>query len=138
MFNKTRHKGKKYFCKSCLQCFSSEKVLEDHKKDCLLINGGQNIKLKKGFIEFKKFNRQISVPFKIYVDFECLLKIVDCGFDNNFFSYTKKCQDHIPCSFAYKVACVDDKFSKDAVLHRGKNAVFKFIQYKFFQSMIIV
>ena len=28
MFNKTRHKGKKYFCKSCLQCFSSEKVLE--------------------------------------------------------------------------------------------------------------
>ena len=24
MFNKTRHKGKKYFCKSCLQCFSNE------------------------------------------------------------------------------------------------------------------
>ena len=24
MFNKTIHKGKKYFCKSCLQCFSSE------------------------------------------------------------------------------------------------------------------
>ena len=32
MFNKTRHKGKKYFCKGCLQCFSSEKVLEDHKR----------------------------------------------------------------------------------------------------------
>ena len=27
MFNKTKHKGKKYFCKSCLQCFSSENVL---------------------------------------------------------------------------------------------------------------
>ena len=58
MFNKTRHKGKKYFCKSCLQCFSSESVLNDHKKDCLLINGGQNVKLEKGFIEFKNFNRQ--------------------------------------------------------------------------------
>ena len=26
MFNKTRHKGKKHFCKSCLQCFSSKIV----------------------------------------------------------------------------------------------------------------
>ena len=34
MFNKTRHKGKKYFCKSFLQCFSSEKVLIEHNEDC--------------------------------------------------------------------------------------------------------
>ena len=40
IFNKTKNKNKKYFCKSCLQCFSSEKVLNEHKKDCLLINGG--------------------------------------------------------------------------------------------------
>ena len=32
MFNKTKDKGRKYFCKSCLQCFSSEKVLIEHKK----------------------------------------------------------------------------------------------------------
>ena len=44
-----------------------------------------------------------------------------------FFSYTKKYQDHVPCSFAYKVVCVDDKYSKDVVLYRGKNAVSKFI-----------
>ena len=48
MFNKTRHKGKKYFCKGCLQCFSSANVLLEHKKDCFLINGGQNAKLEKG------------------------------------------------------------------------------------------
>ena len=35
MFNKTRHKGEKYFFKSCLQCFSSENVLNEHKKHCL-------------------------------------------------------------------------------------------------------
>ena len=40
-------------------------------KDCLFINGGQNIKSEKGFIEFKTLNRQIPVPFKIYADFEC-------------------------------------------------------------------
>ena len=128
MFNNTRHKGKKYFCKSCLQCFSSENVLNNHKKDCLLINGGQNVKLEKGFIEFNNFNRQIPVPFKIYADLECLLKSVDCGFDNDCFSYTSKYQDHIPCCFADKLVCGDDKFSKDVLLYRGKNAVLKCIQ----------
>ena len=88
--SKTKTKNKKYFCKSCLQCFSSEKVLEDHIKDYLIINGGQNAKLEKGFIEFKNFNKQIPVPFKIYADFECLLKSCDVGFDNDcFFLYQK-------------------------------------------------
>ena len=31
--NKTKNKNKKYFCKCCLQCFSSEKVLIEHKKN---------------------------------------------------------------------------------------------------------
>ena len=52
MFNKTKNKNKKYPCRSCLQCFSSESVLENHKKYCLVINGGQKVKLEKGFIEF--------------------------------------------------------------------------------------
>ena len=128
MFNKKRNKGKKYFCKTCLECFSGENVLLENKKDCLLINNGQNVKLEKGVIEFKNFNRQIPVPFKIYADFECLLKSCDVAVDNDCFSYTRKYQDHIPCSFAYKVVCVDNKFSKDVVLYRGKNAVSKFIK----------
>ena len=48
--------------------------------------------------------------------------------DNDCFSYTKKYQDHIPCSFVYKLVCVDNTFSKDVVLYKGKNSVFKFIQ----------
>ena len=32
MFHKTKNKYKKYFCKSCLQCFSSKNVLTEHKK----------------------------------------------------------------------------------------------------------
>ena len=118
MFNKTKNKNKKYFCRSFLQCFSSENVLNGHKKYFLLINGGQNVKLAKGFISFKNFNRQIPVPFKISADFECLLKGCDVGVDNDF-SYTKKYQDHISC-FAYIAVCVDNKLSKDVVLYRGK------------------
>ena len=40
----------------------------------------------------------------------------------------KKYQDHVPGSFAYKVVCVENKFSKDVVPCRGKNAAYKFIE----------
>ena len=96
MFNKNKCKNKKWFCKSCLQCFSSEKVLKDHGGDCLLINDRQKVKLEKGFIEFKNYNRQIPTPCKIYANFECLLKNVDSGINNDSFSYTSKYQDHVP------------------------------------------
>ena len=48
--------------------------------------------------------------------------------DKNNGSYTKKYQNHIPCSFASKVVCIDDRFSKPVVLYREKNAVNKFIE----------
>ena len=128
MFNKTKHKGKKYFCKSCLPCFSNESVLNEHKEDCLMINGKQNVKLEKGFISFKNYSRQIPVPFKIYADFECILKSVDVGISNDDVFYTRKYQDRVPCNFAYKVVCIDNKYSKKIVLCRGKDAVNKFIK----------
>ena len=37
MFHKTKNKNKKWFCKSCLQCFSSKNVLIKHKENCLSI-----------------------------------------------------------------------------------------------------
>ena len=48
--------------------------------------------------------------------------------DKNNGSYTEKYEDHISCNFAYKVACVDKKFSKKVVIYRGRNAVHKFIK----------
>ena len=98
-FNKNKCKNKKWFCESCLQCFSSEIVLNGHKEDFLLIDGGESVKLGKGFIEFNSFNKMIPCPFKIYAVFECMLKEVDSVIHNDGFSYTAKYQDHIPCSF---------------------------------------
>ena len=137
MFNKTKHKGKKWFCESCLQCFSTEIVLNKHKEDCLLINNGQNVKLEKGFIEFKNFNKMIPCPFKIYADFECLLKEVDVGINNDCFSYTARYQDHIPCSFVYKLVCVDDKYIKSIVLYRAKMQFINLFRV-FLRSIVIV
>ena len=54
MFHKTKNKNKKWFCRSCLQCFSSKNVLTEHKEDCLSINGKQSVKVEEGTIEFEK------------------------------------------------------------------------------------
>ena len=77
MFHKTKNKNKKRFCRSCLQCFSSKNVLAEHKKNCLIINGKQSVKLKKRTIKFKDYSKQIPVPIKIYADFDCNLQGVE-------------------------------------------------------------
>ena len=73
MFHKANNKNIKYFCKSCLQCFSSKNVLNNHKEVSLSINGAQSVRLEKGTVVFKKFKKKkkIQVLFKICSDFEC-------------------------------------------------------------------
>ena len=99
-------------------------MLTEHKEVCLSINGAQSVRLEKGTIEFKNYFKQIPVPFKIYADFECNLR----GVESYEGSYTKKYQDHVPCSFAYKVVCIDNRFTEPIALFRGKNAAYEFIK----------
>ena len=40
----------------------------------------------------------------------------------------KKYQNHIPCSFVYKVGCIDDRFTKPTVVYRVENAAYEFIK----------
>ena len=84
--------------------------MPEHKEICLLINDKQSVKLKS-----------VSVPFKIYPDFDCVLKGVKSNDKNkNTEKYTEKYQDHLSCYFAYKRVCIDDNFSKRVALYRGK------------------
>ena len=78
MFHKTKTKIKKWFCRSCLQCFSSENVLIKHKEKFLRINGKQSVKIEKGIIEFENYFKQIPFPCNIYADFYCNLRGVEC------------------------------------------------------------
>ena len=64
MFHKTKNENKKWFCKTCLQCFSSEKVLIKHKEDCISITGQQSVNLKEGIIKFENYFKQLPVPLK--------------------------------------------------------------------------
>ena len=100
-------------------------MLIKHKENCLSINGKQSVKLEKGIIEFENYFKKIPVPFKIYVDFSCSLR----GVESYEGYYSKKYQDHIPCSFAYIVVCVNDRFTKPfVVVYRGENAAYESIK----------
>ena len=93
------------------------------------MNGKQCVKLSERSISFKNYSKQILVPFKIYADFECILKETKVSeeiIDKNS-SYIKKYQNHIPCSFGYKVIYIDNRFRKDIVIYRGKDAINKFM-----------
>ena len=88
------------------------------------IDGAQSVRSEKRTTKFKNYFKQIPVPLKSYGDFAYNLQKAE-SYEG---SYSKKYQDHIPCSFAYKLVSVDDKFTKPIVVFRGENATFKFIQ----------
>ena len=130
-FNVTKHEHKKYFCQRCIQPFYSEDDLEAHKGDCLIINGTQRIEMPKpgSKVQFHNYQNQLPAPFVIYADFEALTRKIDSCSQRGDKSYTQAYQKHEACGFGYKVVChYDQKYSKPAVIYRGKNTVPKLYQ----------
>ena len=72
MYNQTKHAGRKHFCMHCLQCFKSKIVLNNHKENCIIIDGAQAIKMPKvdDMVYFKSYHKELTAPFVIYANFE--------------------------------------------------------------------
>ena len=132
MYQQTKHKERKHFCMHCLQCFSSERVLNNHKENCIIINGKQAINMpKKGenILKYTNHHKQQAVPFVIYADFEAITEKNQGCQPNNDKSYTEAYQKHIDCGYGYKVVCrYDDKYTKPTNIYRGEKAVYKFME----------
>ena len=132
MYQQTKHKERKHFCMHCLQCFSSERVLNNHKDNCSQVNGIQAVNMpEKGdnILKFNNFHKQQPVPFVIYVDFEAITEKVQGCQPNNDKSYTEAYQKHTACGYGYKVVCCyDDKYTKPINIYRGEKAVNKFME----------
>ena len=73
-------------------CFSNEKVLQEHKETCLKITFKQTVKLGKASIKLKNHFKQLAVPFKIYADSESVLKSVKSN-DKNTIHRLKNLKD---------------------------------------------
>ena len=65
MYSSTKHKGRKHYCMHCLQNFTTEEILDKHKKRCLLINGTQAVNYESGTIKFTNYEKPVPVIFKI-------------------------------------------------------------------------
>ena len=131
MYNQTKHKERKHFCMHCLQCFSSERVLTNHKENCIQVNGTQVIKMpnKNNILKFNNFHKQLPVPFVIYADFEAITEKISGCQRHDDKSYTEAYQKHTDCGYGYKVVCCyDDKYTKPIQIYRGEKAVYKFME----------
>ena len=132
MYQQTKHKERKHFCMHCLQCFSSERVLNNDKDNCIQVNGIQAVNMpEKGdnILKFNNFHKQQPVPFVIYADFEAITEKVQGCQPNNDKSYTEAYQKHTACGYGYKVVCCyDDKYTKPINIYRGEKAVNKFME----------
>ena len=133
MFNQTKHEHRKHFCMHCLQCFSSEEVLNNHKNNCIQVNGTQAVKMPNkdnNILKFNNFHKQQPVPFVIYADFEAITEKISGCQPNNNKSFTDAYQKHTDCGFGYKVVCCyDDKYSLPLKIYRGEKAVYTFLEY---------
>ena len=97
IFLRTKHKGRKHYCMSCLQSFISEEIL--------LINDCQAVNYESGIIKSTNYNKQVPIVFKIYADAECFLKITKTEEGE----HTMKYQEHQPSSIGAKLVCIDDR-----------------------------
>lgn len=60
MSNKIKREHRKHFCMYCLQCFTSEDILNKHKTACIATYGKQTIKMPEKGYSILKFNNSTN------------------------------------------------------------------------------
>ena len=124
MYNISKSHHRKHFCMHCLQHFTTKEGLDQHKENCLIINGCQAIKMPqkgKNIVEFRNYHKQMPLPFVIYADFEAITEKVDSCQPCGNTSYTNKYQKYTLCSYGCKVVCCyDDKYTKRVKIYRER------------------
>ena len=113
MFSRTENRNKKNHCMSCLQSFTTEEISNQHKKQCLLIDGCQAVNYESVTIKFGNFNAEYS------------LKRTN-SYENE---HTIKCQGHLPNSIGAKLVCIDHRFTLLCITFKGKDCINKFITW---------
>ena len=63
MYDHTLHRGRKHFCRCCLEAFRTAEKMKFHIKDYFKINGKQTVNMpKKGeFVKSKNLKKKISI-----------------------------------------------------------------------------
>ncbi|PFX20964.1 hypothetical protein AWC38_SpisGene14564 [Stylophora pistillata] len=110
----SKNEHKKFICRRCLNYFGSQRVLDTHSELCQNHEAVREKMPPSGaYLSFKNHQKQMTMPFVIYADFESLIKPLDTVQADPAGCYTERKQQHIPISFCYYVKCsFDDRYSK--------------------------
>ena len=111
----------------CLQNFTTEEILNKHKKLCLLINDTQSPIYEKGIIKFENYDNQILFPFKVYADIECYTKKINKEVNE----HTTLYQKHKPNSVCAKLVCFDNKYTHPTKIFTSDDCINKFLCWVF-------
>ena len=104
------------FCFNCLQRFSHQKYLDNHKPYCIKTQKTV-FPEENEYIHFKSHQRQLRAPFVIYADFECFTKKTD---------HPNEYQRHIPSGFCYHIVSTAEQHNKGPISYTGPDVVEKF------------
>ena len=114
----TKHKGKEYFCKNCLQGFREESSRDKHLDYCI---NNESVKgempHKKPIVQYSDGQFQFKVPFVMYADFESILELIQGREELIITSHLAVRRSE----FAY-----NGKIENPLKLYRGKDCVKKF------------
>ena len=91
-----KHNEQTYFCDRYFQGFTHPDLLEKHQ-EMYRHFPAQVTKTVDQEIKFTSWAKTEPTLFRLYGDFECILKEIETTNDSG---TTKKTQKHIPCSFA--------------------------------------
>ena len=79
MYTNALHRGRKHFCRYCLQAFSKKEILKHHIKHCLKIMINKGLKYLRMVIKLNSKILKGNSPFIISVDFVNILVAEDNG-----------------------------------------------------------
>ena len=126
----TRHKCKQYLCLNCSQGFHFELSRDKHYEYCK-DNESVKIEMPKldSFIKFLNGQKQFKVLFKMYADFEVILRPILGPSPCPNKPYAKKVNQHIPSGFCIYSTFAYGEVKDPLKLYRGRDCIQVFCDY---------
>ena len=125
----SKHHGD-LLCLNCIHSFRTENKVKFHEKVCKNKDFyGIVIPLEKDkILEFGHYMKSDKMPYIIYTDLKCLIKIIDGCENNRENSSTRKIGEHIPCGYSLSTIWGFDHIEDKHTLYRGKDCMKKFCE----------
>ena len=119
----TSNHNSNYYCLNCFQSYRTENKLNAHRnKYCNIEMPSPNNNL----IKYNQGEKSLELPFIIYADLDCLLKIIDTCYNNPDLSSKTKINQHIPSGYSIYTNCSFDKSNNKLSYDRGEDCMKRF------------